>query len=90
MAKADPPVASADVASAAPAATETAAQVPAASADVASDATTAEMPSMPRFKLTHDADSMEIDAVDEIAARAFFNDRRAKWPSPREVTCERL
>ena len=42
---------------------------------------------LPTFRLTHEGESMDIEAVDEISARAFFNDRRAKWPMPRDVKC---
>ena len=44
----------------------------------------------PLFRVTHDGFSQEIHADDENEARALFNDLRKVWPSPREVSVERL
>lgn len=41
-----------------------------------------------KYRLSHDGDTAEIEACDEIAARAMFNDGRRKWPAPRNVTVE--
>lgn len=41
-----------------------------------------------KYRLSHDGDTADIEAVDEIAARAMFNDSRRKWPAPRLVACE--
>lgn len=45
---------------------------------------------LPQFRLTHGDDIDVVEAIDEISARAFFNDRRGRWPNPRDVTVETL
>jgi hypothetical protein len=44
----------------------------------------------PLFRVTHEGFAQEIHADDENEARALFNDLRKVWPSPREVSVERL
>lgn len=45
---------------------------------------------LPKFRLKHGSDVEEIEAIDAIEAVALFNDKRSKWPNPREVTVEPL
>lgn len=46
------------------------------------------VPLLHTYELKHGDVVGTVEACDEIAARAIFNDRRSKWPSPSQVKCK--
>lgn len=55
-----------------------------------SDVKSSSQPKLTTYHLEHGTDAMDIEASDELTARALFNDRReclkGKTPNPSEVT----